>query len=190
MKKFQLTKKKSLIILFLVGLIALAVFFLYFRNKQHQESVSGSNVTTTSNTPTAQSNFTDGDDRQPGNTLQEGEGAAQIKDNSATEVTPTPSDQWTTSNTNEISVYSPATNATVKNNSTISGQSTLPVVSYRLIDAVSGVIGQGSLRVVNGKFSGTISFNTNASEGRIDIYATRDDGTEYSNIEIPVTFGD
>jgi hypothetical protein len=42
--------------------------------------------------------------------------------------------------------------------------------------------------VVNGKFSGQITYTTNATAGRIDIFASRADGSEYSNIEIPVRF--
>lgn len=140
---------------------------------------------TTSEAPTAQSGFTEGDDREAGSTESNN---AIVTDNNG-DVGNTPDqNQWTTSPSGQITVYTPAQNATVKSGDKITGASKLSRVSFRLIDNINGEIAKGSISVVNGKFSGTFNFSTNANEGRLDVFGTNSDGTEFSNIEIPVRF--
>jgi hypothetical protein len=66
--------------------------------------------------------------------------------------------------------------------------SKLDLVQYRVIDSNSGVIATGNLKVVDGKFSGIVTYSSTATEGRIDIFAVKQDGTEYANVELPVRF--
>lgn len=142
---------------------------------------------TTSTAPSAQSNYTSTDTtKDAGNTLNENKGEAGASDTSGQSSSNTSSPR--TSSTGEITVYLPLDNAPVKSGQEISGTSTLAQVSYRVVDSISGVIGEGALNVVNGKFSGTLSVKSNATEGRIDVFGTRSDLTEFSNIKIPVRF--
>jgi len=149
-----------------------------------------SEAQTTSDLPSAQSDFNGGtsaeENKDPGNTLDENQGSAVIKDNNGT-----PSSDMSKpikSSTGEITVYLPHTDGVLTTGQEISGTSTLSSVQYRLIDSVSGVIATGTLKVVNGNFSGNLSFNTSANEGRLDIFAARADASEFSNVEIPVRF--
>lgn len=147
------------------------------------------NTKTTSVAPTAQENFSDGTERDPGNSVSENKGSGSIKDSEGgISATATDKSTWIKSGTGEITVYSPAKNSIIANGQEISGESTLSTISFRIIDDVSGVIGEGQLIVKEGKFSGSLDFTTSANEGRIDIFAIKTDGQEYSNIEIPIRF--
>jgi hypothetical protein len=156
----------------------------------HKET-TGSNKTdkTTSTVPSAQEDYSDGDEREPGNTVGDNEGSAGVSDSGGNTSADTDPSKWTASKTGEITVHTPIQNQSLVNNATLSGTSSLQKVSYRIIDNVSGVIGTGQLNVVNGKFSGNISFTTNATEGRLDIFGTRADESEFSNVEISIKFG-
>lgn len=188
-------KKKIIITLITIFIICIALFIVLettnttsFLKQSSTSKNDEKQSETTSNIPSAQSNFTSGDsNREPGNTLHEDHGSAIIEEtDQQTESNPSP----IISNTGEISIYSPIKNSVIKSGSVISGSSTLSKVEYRIIDSVSGVIAMGALTVKDGKFSGKITFNTNASEGRIDLFATKPDFSEYSNIEIPIRFKD
>lgn len=144
---------------------------------------------TTSTTETAQEEFSNGDFREPGGSLEENSGTASVADNQGVSDAASSGGDFVVSSTGEIKSYSPKANSLVKTGFTVSGESSLKKVSFRLIDSVSGVIANGELEVVNGKFSGTISYNTSAPEGRIDLFGTKSDLSEYSNVEIPIRFG-
>jgi hypothetical protein len=143
---------------------------------------------TTSTVPSAQEDFSGGDERSAGNTEGENEGSGNVEDLQGNSSTPTDSSDWISSGSGEIVVHSPNKNQVLNSGTELSGTSSLAQVSYRIIDNVSGVIAQGELGVVGGNFAGKINFTTSASEGRIDVFATHIDGSEFSNIEIPITF--
>lgn len=168
-----------------VGGILAATNNLPFLSKDNQQSEE--NAKTSSQTKTAQEDYSDGNERSTDTVDQSQKGSGGITDNGGTSSAPqnaTP----ITSATGEISVLSPQANATISSGQEISGTSSLPSVTYRIMDDISGVIATGELRVVNGKFSGNINFNTSATGGRIDFYATRANGIEYSNVEVSVRF--
>lgn len=95
---------------------------------------------------------------------------------------------WITSPGNVIALYNPQYNSILKSGDLVQGKSTSNLVSFRLIDSVSGVIAQGEISVVNGNFSGSLNFNTTADEGRVDVFTLNPDGTESNNLEVPVRF--
>ena len=144
-----------------------------------------STAKTTSTADTAQENFTDGDNRVPTSTLKQ-EGTMEDS-NGAVSTTP-PENQWKTSVDKAITVFSPSTDASFKTGSQVSGKSVYPVVSFRLIDDVQGVLSQGNIKVVNGKYAGVLNFSTQGKLGRLDIFSTSSDGTEKSNVEIQIRF--
>lgn len=153
-----------------------------------KNSLEEQEATTTSDTPTAQPSFSEGEEREPGNSLNENRGNSVILDTGGSLPANTDTSQPTKSATGEITVYSPAKNAQIKKGHLIAGSSSLPKITYRVIDDISGMIAMGELTVSNGRFSGTIDFETSSKNGRIDIFATRADGSEYSTVEIPITF--
>lgn len=189
-KSQKLTKKTRVILatlsvaVILAGTIAaleLTNTIDIFKSDTPSEKVS--TAKTTSTAETAQPDFTDGDEREIKEPTTKSE--AVVTDTKGTAAA-TPESQWSKSANGNITVYSPAKNTPIKNGSTISGAATASTVSFRLIDNVSGVVSQGQLQVVNGKFSGTLSFSSTATQGRLDIFNTKADGSEINVVEIPV----
>lgn len=192
MIKRRSRRKKVLVVLGVVFasilLVGLVLTFLERRGiiNLFEDKPTSETVKTTSQAPTAQSDFSDGGSRQP--VIQGNSSSSSVLDNNG-EISPsTPKDNPIVSSSGEISVYSPSRNALIASGQEISGASTLSVISYRIIDDVQGVSSSGELKVVNGKFAGKVNFNTPASQGRIDLFGARTDGTEFSNVEIPVRF--
>ena len=196
-RKYKHKNNKKKLLLGIAALLVLGGIVFFVLEKTHTTSVFTSSPTssdeqaqTTSDIPSAQQDYNGGtlaeENKDPGNTISENSNSAGIIDNNGTASTDTSQPQ--TSSTGEITVYLPHQNAAMLSGQEVSGTSTLSVVQYRLIDSVSGVIATGNLKVVNGKFSGTLAFSTSASEGRLDIFGTRDDASEFSSIEIPVRF--
>lgn len=192
-RKFKKGKRKLLIVFILTLLLPVTIFVLDRANlvnifpQKNTDSHENDDTKTTSTAPSAQSDFSDGDNRKPNNTTNKNKGSAFIEE---TANTSTSNNNPITSSTGEITVYSPNKDSIIKSGVILSGTSTLPKVEYRIIDSVSGVITTGSLAVKDGRFSGKITISTSANEGRIDVFAVRSDLTEYSHIEIPVKFKD
>lgn len=185
-----------LIILLGIVVLLLSVGFILsktgvitlFSQKDPHSTKEDKDAKTTSKTPTAQADYSEGGDRQPGNSLNENKGSSVIKDTRGNIPANINTNQSITSSTGEITVYAPSKNSLIKKGQIIAGTSTLPRITYRVLDDVTGMIAMGELSVVNGKFSGTIDFNTSSKDGRIDIFATRSDGSEYSTVEVPINF--
>lgn len=186
------SKKIALVILLAVLTTAAVLFILEKKqiinlySKKSTDHVSNE-AKTTSETPTAQDDFQSDEVREPGSTLDENKGSGDITDTGGS-LSSIDTSNPVASKTGEITLYSPKKQSIIKSGHVIGGTSLLNTISYRLIDSVSGVIGMGEIKVVNGKFSGNLVFKTTAKEGRLDIYASRADGNEYSNIEIPLRF--
>ncbi len=192
-RKSRLSRNKKILIAISViltsGLIFLVLEKAQITNFYTVDTISTEeDAQTTSVQPSAQSDFADGDDREPGNTVREDEGSASITDNSGSIESYLDQSNPITSSTGEITLFSPRENAQVEKQVTIAGTSTLSSVSYRVIDSISGVVDRGELKVVNGRFSGTLNIDTNASEGRLDIFGLQANGNEFSNIAIPLRF--
>lgn len=100
----------------------------------------------------------------------------------------TNSSQWITSASGNITVEQPIANATIQSGTTLSGTAKVSTVNYRLVDDSVGVISEGTLNVVNGKFSGNLNFTPHSSGGRLDVYSTAPNGAELNEIEIAVNF--
>lgn len=189
----KLFKNKKLVLIVFIVLFSM-VAALFILEKKGVISLVGGKKNTTSNdakttskAATAQEDFDDGDYRSPGNSIHENTGSGGISDNEGS-IGNIDTSKPLISKTGEITVYAPQKDTVIRSGSTIAGMSSLAKVSYRLMDSVSGVISTGELSVVNGKFSGTLSFTTSAKEGRLDIYGTRANGTEFSNVEVPFRF--
>jgi len=50
-----------------------------------------------------------------------------------------------------------------------------------------GVISQGIIQVVNGKFSATVNFPSHSNSGRLDVYSTDSNGKEINEVQLNVT---
>lgn len=125
--------------------------------------------------------------REPGNSIREDQGSAGIIDTGGT-TEPIASTKPSSSSTGEIIVFSPQPNQTVKGEITVTGESSLKSVMYRISDDVSGVLTTGPLNVVGGKFSGKLKISTGAKTGQVSFFGTKSDGNEFSNVTIPLKF--
>lgn len=186
------TKTKRLLGLFLAALLLVALVavlekkqIINLRGPDKKTTSADEDAKTTSTAPSAQENFSGGGDR-PVYSTDKNEGTVQ--DNSGNISSVPPKSQWIKSADSSITVYGPAKNSLVKNGESLSGSTSYSQVSFRLIDDISGVIAQGTLSVVNGRFSANINFSTTGTNGRLDVFGVKEDGTELSNIEIPVRF--
>jgi hypothetical protein len=110
------------------------------------------------------------------------------KDTGGSAAVSTDPSKWIVSQSGNITVKQPIANATLRNGNVLSGSSKLDKVNFRLIDADVGVIAQGTLNVVNGNFSGTLSFTPHATAGRLDVFSTDSQGVELNEVQISVRF--
>lgn len=184
-KKYSKNTQKNnsrapIILLVCVAAVALAVggWYFFYRDSAQQTD----NVTTPANDP----NFDQGGERNPTTESVPRDGG--VVDTSGEDSQNDNANSSVSSKSGKITVFQPAKNATLHSGATLSGTAKINTVSYRLIDDKVGVIGSGSLKVKNGKFSGRFSFNSNGSEGRLDIFNQLEDGREVDVIEIPVRF--
>lgn len=183
----KIKKSKKIYLIKIVIIFLLAVFALIIFLRDVPETGVREEPKTTSQIDSAQKDYSSGSSREPVPT-QNDKGSAEVSDNKGEISSTIDSELWTYSDTNEITLYTPGNNQLLKSGDVVEGESSLDSVNFRLIDNVSGVISMGQISVVDGKFSGTINFNTKATEGRLDIYATSVDGSEYSSLEIPINF--
>lgn len=93
-----------------------------------------------------------------------------VNTNGNTTSTLPPASEWTTSSGGQITLQQPTNNATLSTGDTISGLAKVSTVQFVLTDNSVGQIAQGNLNVVNGKFSGTISFTAHSSTGNLELY--------------------
>lgn len=181
---------KNKLFIIIASLVLLVPFLFFITEKTsvtdiYNKPPLSTDAKTTSEAPTAQTDFTNGNDRP---IVQNSKTEGTVRDNNGNISSTPPESQWSKSVSGEITVYSPPKNSVLVSGGTLSGASTLSKVSYRLIDDVSGVISSGDISVVNGKFSGTFDFATSGSQGRLDIFSTNDTGKESNNVEIPIRF--
>lgn len=175
----------TLLIIGVVAALELAGFTNFFGKPAIKPSAEDASATTTSTQQSAQAGFTGGEARAT-ETKPKSEG--YVSDTNGAIGSIPPASSWSRSADGSIIVYTPAKDALLTNGSTISGTSGHDTVYFRLIDDVSGVIAQGSLKVTAGKFSGNLSFSTSARLGRVDVFTASPEGIESNNIEIPVRF--
>lgn len=188
------TTRKKLLIVAGVFVVLISIFLILettgvthiFSSVNNQ--INGKNnedAKTTSKEPSAQSDFTNGGKRE---VTQTNKNEGIVTDTKGNIPTTPPKVEWLSSADGVISVYSPTKNSILASGQSITGESTSKTISFRLIDNVSGVIAQGTISGVNGKFSGIFDFQTSATEGRLDVFISNSNGVESSNVEIPVRF--
>lgn len=100
----------------------------------------------------------------------------------------TPPSQWAVSSSGNITIKLPSANSVIKSGVVVGGSANVEKVQYRLIDNSVGVISQGFISVVNGTFSASISFQSNSTSGRLDVFSTDVSGAELNEVQIAVSF--
>ncbi|MGH7195069.1 MAG: hypothetical protein ACREJM_16270, partial [Candidatus Saccharimonadales bacterium] len=92
-------------------------------------------------------------------------------------------------NSGNITLQLPSPNSTIKTGDSITGLAKVSTVQFILTDNSVGMIAQGNLKVVNGKFSGTLQFTPHSSSGKLEVYYPNPtNGAEQDIVEINVNF--
>ncbi len=100
-----------------------------------------------------------------------------------------PSSEWTSSTNGDITLQQPTNNSVLTSGDSLSGTANVSNVSFILTDNAVGVIDQGNLSVVNGKFSGTLHFTSTSSSGTLQVYYPNpSNGAEEDIININIKY--
>ena len=178
----QKNKKYLLVILVLIAvLIGVLVYFKDSKTVTYQTS-SNSTVRSTPSKPTP---------HQPSNNANTLPPSGSVTDNKGVipKSSQTPSNKWTTSSDGNILLEYPYNGMALSKGQNISGTAKVKTVSFLLKDNSVGVIDQGTMTVVNGKFSGTLNFTPHSNGGELEVYTTNpNNGAEESVIDINVSF--
>ncbi len=184
-----LPKKRILFALIILAMATLLLSINKFgetNNLPRSGNEADDNAQTTSVERTAQEDFKDGAERDipaPSTTGEDG----TVRDTGGN-IDNTASDIHTTATDGAISVHLPTPNAMLRNGDFIAGTTSHRDIYFRLISDTVGVVAEGRLLAVNGKFSGIWSFNTSGTDGQVDIFSIDPSGKEVSNVAIPVRF--
>jgi hypothetical protein len=188
MYKNQVSKKRRYAP---IGIAVLAVVFVagILGYKHYTNANRLPDAVTTSKAKTAQSDYSDGAPRETNTSGSNNNGGVVDKkgqsDNSSL---PSP-DKWTSSSSGAVTLQRPTAGEVVKSGDTISGTATTSTVQYRLVDDKYGVIGQGSLNVVDGKFAGALQFTSSHTTGTINIFSLDPaSGAEINSAKIKVSY--
>ncbi len=170
----RLASKKLLVILIVAAAIAAGLVVLHNRN-HHSNRVQ---PLLTKNNTTAKS--------QPAKTSTQGEGGAI--DTHGSDAGTSPKTKPAMSTSGIISVNQPAANAKLSSGDILGGTAKVDTIQFRLIDNVVGVIAQGSLKVVDDKYSGSLRFQPRGTAGRLDVFSLDPTtGAEINEVQIPVS---
>jgi hypothetical protein len=184
-KQLKNRHRKSIIVSVVVLLVIVFVFYMFWRNNKSstsiatagqssQQTVKGSPSTPTQHQPTTNNNSIQG---------------GVIDHNGEVSDSLPPSSQWVSSSSGNITLQEPLTNTTLKSGDTLSGIAKVSTVQFILTDNSVGLVAQGNLSVVNGKFSGVLQFIPHSSSGKLEIYYPNPiNGAEEDIIDIDVNF--
>jgi hypothetical protein len=179
--KKLLTKRN--IYISLIVLVALVGFLVYWLNRSNSLNLAedkGNTVKGTTSTPTKP--------ELPTNNATTTTGGVTDNKGVTTSNLP-PSSLWVSSSSGDITLQEPSPNTTVQSGDTLSGTASVSNVGFILTDSSVGLIDQGTLTVVNGKFSGQLGFTPHATSGKLEVYYPNpNNGAEEDIIEIDVNF--
>lgn len=186
MKIVNKKKYLTLSLFFLVIAVAIAIY-LIINGRIITPNSSDSAVQTTSSQRSAQSDFSQGDSSKRIDTSPRNEGT--ISEDSSQQAPVTSADKWSSSRDGStIVAFNPTRDQILESGHVLNGTASVPVVNFRLIDDISGVIASGSLAVNDGKFQGVFDFSTKAKNGQLDLFTSSNDGIESNNVSIPIRF--
>ncbi len=178
-----MTRQNTIITITAVAIVLIGAGLAYYVAQQDDASVAR----TTSKSPTAQDDYSDGAERESSSSNGGSQGGAADTRGADAPVTQI----GITSESGLITVTEPTKDGLLKNDSIIGGaaKSGIDKVQYRLIDGQVGVLAQGSLSVVDGAFSGKLQFTPRSDSGRLDIFSFDQTGSEVNSVEISVKLG-
>lgn len=173
----QKTNTKKYLLALLVFVLLASGVYAY----QYQETGNNNTV------PVSDPNFSDGTEREVFESPVRDGGVIETPEGDTDQpIDSSDSENWAVSEEGDITLIEPRENALFTSGSKISGLANVDRVHYRLIDDRVGVVATGSIGVVDGRFSGIFEFDSQGTEGRLDIFSTLDNGAEINIIETPI----
>lgn len=169
-----------LIAVVVVGLI-LGGYLRYHKSASNSNVAvsSASKVQGTKSTPEAPQPATD---NTPNNT-----GGATSQNVTTTSLPP--SSDWVSSSNGDITLQEPSSGTVFESGDAIVGLAKVSTVQFILTDNAVGLIAQGNLNVINGKFSSTIQFTPHSNSGNLEVYYPNpSNGAEEDIVNIDVNF--
>lgn len=173
-------RRRKLPLILLAALIAAILLIWFHRHKNYAAN-------TTSKAPTAQNNYSSGSARpNSGNNITQGtavdkQGASVPQPSGGTA-------NAATSDSGLITLSQPTSGATLKSGDGIAGSAQVSTIHYRLVDSDIGQIASGTLKVVNGRFSGILNFNSAGASGKLDVFSLDASGNEVNTVTTPIKF--
>ncbi len=191
MKNSGKASRKTLLIVFLVIVVAAGVVAaLELTNTTHffhKSPVVRAPSKPISQLP-GQSASNNGNKSPSTQNAQVNGGSESDKNGQAASGVPTDPSLWSTSASGKTVLKLPGNNDSFKSGSTITGTSAVSPVQYRLVDDQAGVISQGTINVVNGNFTASVTFTPYAKTGRLDVFNTDSSGRELNEVQVTVNF--
>ena len=163
---------KKLIIFILVLVVILGVYLYHAHNNntvtsKKNDSSKTSPSTKAINVPTPKSGVIDNNGNTTGSIP--------------------PASEWFASSNGNITLQQPVSNSTIQSGVTISGLANVDQIGYVLTDSSVGLISQGTLSVVGGKFSGNLTFVAHSNTGTLQVfYPNPVNGAEEDLIDINI----
>jgi cytoskeletal protein RodZ len=184
------SKTKKAIISIVVIVVLILLGFLLYKELNHKKAVTNSSSKNTFHiapghskptkhqivkTPSLSTSNTNNTSTQSNSTLN-----SNINTNPSL---------YKTSSSGLITLHTPYNNETIESGFPINGTAKVPQVNYILIDNEVGQIAQGSLKVINGKFQGTLNFTPHAASGVLQVYSPNPtNGAEENIINIDINY--
>jgi len=155
----------------------------YHKNKLHNPPASNNSSGRVNDTPSPKAS-----QAQPSSNNSAVSGGVTDNNGQSNTSLP-PSSDWASSASGLITLQQPSASSSISSGDTISGQAQVSTVQFILIDNSVGLIAQGSLNVVDGKFAGILHFTAHASSGKLEVFTSNPStGAEEDVIDINVNF--
>ena len=173
----KLSKKQLVISLIIVLVIVGVVAFWMHKNNKDKEPAYRRPLVTKEDAKTKKT--------EAAQNSSQGEGGVIDKQGASSQTSAKP----VTSSSGAITLQQPGSNAKLASGDSIGGLAKVDIVEFRLIDSSVGVIAQGQLKVVGGKFSGAIQFQNKSTDGRLDVFSLDPvSGAETNEVQVSIKF--
>lgn len=181
----RFSKKTLLVVALLVAVATAAIgTYLHFHNRNPANLINNKKTSTVSGTVSQPNKH-----KTPETTSVTGQSGGVVDKSGQTSGTVPPSTQWVSSNSGRITLQQPSAGSVVRSGDLLTGLAQINNVHFILIDNSVGLISQGNLTVVNGKFSGALQFISHSNSGKLEVYYPNPtNGAEEDIVEINVSF--
>ncbi len=181
------TKRRAFILALIIVALAVGGWWLWQRTQPKKSPATYSSGK-------SQDNNTGVTSKKPAEhnlntTSTKGQGGAIDNNGQSSSSALPPKSAWHVSSDGNITLQIPSSGDKLSSGDQIAGTAKVDKVQFMLIDDSVGLLAQGELKVVSGKFAGELRFGSQGHTGRLDVYyPDPSTGAEKSLVEIPIKF--